>query len=60
MKSKATGEKTLFTMLWPTELHGIIATMTGLEPVTLGLTSEVSLIYGTCLYDVRQQAKRHL
>ena len=57
--SKATGEKTLYNVL-PTELHGI-SPMVGLEPTTLGMTGEVSLIYGTCLKCfkiARRQAKR--
>ena len=48
-KSKATGEKTLSIIL-PTELHGV-SSKAGLEPATHGVTGEVSLIYGTCLYD---------
>ena len=44
----ATKEEIDALVLWPTELHGI-SPMAGLEPATHGVTSEVSLIYGTCL-----------
>ena len=56
MESKATGEKTLFTTFYQLNymesLHGRIRTC------VFGVTGEVSLIYGTCLLFVRQQAKR--
>ena len=46
MKSKATGEKTLFTTFYQLNymesLHGRIRTC------VFGVTGEVSLIYGTC------------
>ena len=46
-KGKATGEKT--SMLYQLSYMDC-KSMVGLEPTTLGLTGEVCLIYGTCLY----------